>query len=309
MNARLACRTLLFPLFSVLSLVLGPAELVGAAPENGEAAQPKAQALWPKVAPGAKGKTEKDIPAITVYLPPANKATGAAIVICPGGGYGGLAISYEGHEVARWLNSIGVAGIVLQYRVAPYRHPYPLLDAQRALRVTRGNAKAWHLDPNRVGILGFSAGGHLASTAATHFDRGKKNAADPIERQSCRPDFQVLIYPVISFTAAYTHTGSRDNLLGKDAAPELIKRLSNEKQVTDHTPPAFLVHTTEDTVVPPENSIAYYRALHNARVPAEIHIFEKGQHGLGLGAKNAAFAKWPGLCAEWLRVRKMITKN
>jgi acetyl esterase/lipase len=273
----------------------------------GLAAAPTPQPLWPNGAPGAKGKTDRDVPTVTVYLPPEKDATGAAVVICPGGGYGGLAMDHEGHQVARWLNSIGVAGIILKYRHAPqYRHPAPLLDAQRAMRYTRAHAKDWHVDPSRVGILGFSAGGHLASTVGTHFDAGKADAEDPVDRQSCRPDFMVLCYPVISFTERYTHRGSRDNLLGRDAPKELVASLSNERQVTAQTPPTFLVHTTEDTGVPPENSIAFYLALRKARVPGELHIFEKGRHGLGLGPQGSAFAAWPRLCAWWLKERKVI---
>jgi acetyl esterase/lipase len=288
----------------LLLAFVGPAHLLASEPKT-----PREQPLWPKGAPGAKGKSAKDVPAVFVYLPPANKATGAAVVVCPGGGYGGLAISYEGHDVARWLNSLGVAGIVLRYRVAPdYRHPYPLLDAQRALRFTRAHAKRWGIDPRRVGILGFSAGGHLASTTGTHFDRGKPDATDPIDRKSCRPDFMILVYPVISFTAPFTHGGSRDNLLGKNAPKKLVKSLSNETRVTSRTPPTFLVHTSGDTAVQPENSVAFYLALHKAGVPAEIHIYEKGRHGLGLGKKGSAFASWPRRCADWLRVRKVLKK-
>jgi acetyl esterase/lipase len=306
---QLLLRSRRIPVLLVCAFLCGlsPAALAKAEKTNGDNHTPRL--LWPKGAPGAKGKKDSDIPAVIVYLPPATKATGAAIVICPGGGYGGLAMDHEGHQVARWLNSLGVAGVIVRYRVVPYRHPYPSLDAQRAVRYTRAHAKQWHIDPSRVGILGFSAGGHLASTVGTHFDRGKKDAPDPIDRQSCRPDFMVLVYPVISLTASYTHSGSRDNLLGPDAAVSLRKNLSNELQITDKTPPAFLVHTTEDTVVPPENSIAFYLALHKAKVPAEIHIFEKGQHGLGLGRKGFAFSHWPELCVKWLRVRKALGKK
>jgi acetyl esterase/lipase len=293
----------------VSSFLCGPALAALAKAEKTKGQNPKPQPLWPKGAPGAKGKKDADIPAVIVYLPPAAKATGAAVVVCPGGGYGGLAMDHEGHQVARWLDSLGVAGVIVRYRVAPYRHPYPILDAQRAVRYTRAHAKQWHIDPHRVGILGFSAGGHLASTVGTHFDRGKKDAADPIDRENCRPDFMVLIYPVISLTASYSHTGSRNNLLGPRADTSLRKSLSNELQITHKTPPAFLVHTTEDTVVPPENSIAFYLALHRAKVPAEIHIFEKGQHGLGLGRKGFAFSRWPELCVDWLRVRKLLEKK
>ncbi len=291
-------------LASLLLLLARPA----AAADKDQGGPPRPQPLWPGGAPGARGKTGRDVPTVTVYRAPTKTANGAAVVICPGGGYGGLAMDHEGHQVARWLNSIGVTGVILQYRHAPYRHPYPLLDAQRALRFTRAHAQAWGIDPHRVGILGFSAGGHLASTAGTHFDAGQADAKDPIDRPSCRPDFLVLVYPVITFTAPYMHRGSRDNLLGKDPPRELIELLSNEKQVTARTPPTFLVHTSEDTGVPPENSIAFYEALRKARVPAEIHVFEKGNHGLGLGPKGSAFARWPGLCEEWLKGRKMLAR-
>jgi len=269
--------------------------------------KPRPQPLWPDGAPGALGKEAKDAPSISVYLPPADKNTGAAVVICPGGGYGALAMDHEGDQVARWLNSVGIAGIILQYRLAPkYHHPAPIQDAQRALRTVRARASEWKIDPNRVGILGFSAGGHLASTAATQFDAGKPEASDPIDRQSCRPDFAILLYPVISFTAKYTHVGSRNNLLGKDASPEMIKSMSNETRVTPKTPPTFLVHTGEDTGVPPENSVAFYLALREAKVPAELHIYEKGKHGLGLGQNSPGFSDWPTRCVEWLKVRGII---
>jgi acetyl esterase/lipase len=296
----------------VASLLVGTTPFLWGADAD-KSDTPKPIPLWPKGAPGAKGTEDKDVPTVTVYLPAKQKATGVAIVVCPGGGYGGLASGYEGHDVARWLNTVGAAGIVLKYRHAPtYGHPYPLLDAQRALRFTRAHAKKWNVDPRRVGILGFSAGGHLASTAGTHFNThfdekkssAKKDRPDLIDLESCRPDFMVLIYPVISFTAPFAHEGSRINLIGKDAAPDLAKSLSSELQVTARTPPAFLVHTTGDTGVPPENSVAFYLALRKAKVPCEIHIFEKGQHGLGLGPKGSSFSSWPGLCAQWLELRK-----
>jgi acetyl esterase/lipase len=265
--------------------------------------------LWPNGAPGALGKDDKDIPTVQVYLPPADKATGAAVVICPGGGYVFLAMDHEGHQIARWLNSLGVAGIILKYRIAPkYHHPAPLQDAQRALRFTRAHAQEWKLDPNRVGILGFSAGGHLASTAGTHFDRGDKEAKDSIDQQSCRPDFLILCYPVITFQGPHAHIGSRNNLLGKNADAKLVDSLSNDMQVTKDTPPTFLVHTNEDTGVPPENSVLFYLALRKARVPAELHVFEKGQHGLGLGRQGQAFAHWPQLCGAWMQGRGILKK-
>ncbi len=268
------------------------------------AAQPRVEILWPDGAPGAKGQGEGDKPTLTIYLPPAEKATGAAVVICPGGGYGHLAMDHEGHQIGQWLNSFGVAGFIVAYRHrnsgAGYGHPAPIQDAQRAIRVVRSRAKEFGVDPARIGVLGFSAGGHLASTAATHFDDSFCEPRDAIDRVSCRPDFAVLVYPVISFTEPFTHTGSRTNLLGRDAEPALFEKFSNEKQVTPQTPPTFLFHTWEDTVVPVENSISFYLALRKVKVPAEMHVFLKSQHGIGLGQKNGAAGAWPGLCRRWM---------
>ena len=231
--------------------------------------EPKVELLWPQGAPGAVGNEDGDKPTLTIWQPSTEKATGCAIVICPGGGYGHLAVDHEGKQIAEWLNSLGVTAFMLKYRLAPrYRHPAPLMDAQRAIRTVRARAAEFKVDPQRVGILGFSAGGHLTSTAATHFDNGKSDAQDAIEKVSCRPDFAVLCYPVISFTTPYTHVGSRENLLGKDADAKLIESLSNELQVTDKTPPTFLFHTNEDAGVVPENSVLFYLALRKAKVPA-----------------------------------------
>lgn len=270
---------------------------------------PALQPLWPDGAPGALGKEATDIPGIYLYPAPADKATGTAIVICPGGGYGGLAMDHEGVQIARWLNDLGITAAVLKYRLGPrYRHPIELGDAQRALRTVRSRAGAWKLEPARVGILGFSAGGHLASTAGTHFDAGKSDAADPIDRVSSRPDFMVLMYPVITFHPPHAHMGSRYNLLGKDADEKVVESLCNEKMVTRETPPTFLVHTSEDTGVPPENSVLFYLALQKHKVPAELHIYEKGRHGLGLGPANLAFSSWPSRCEAWLRGRGFLPK-
>jgi acetyl esterase/lipase len=263
--------------------------------------------LWPKGAPGAAGDEEKDKPSLTVYAPPAEKANGCAVVVCPGGGYGHLAVGHEGHDVGEWFNSFGVTAFVLRYRIAPhYKHPAPLLDVQRALRTVRSRAGEWKIDPARIGVMGFSAGGHLASTAGTHFDKGNPEAADTIDRASCRPDFMILVYPVISFTSDFTHKGSMRNLLGSDPSPELVENLSNEKQVTKETPPAFLMHTTGDTGVPPENSIVFYLALRKAGVPAEMHIYEQGRHGLGLARDVPALSSWPKRCQDWLDVRGLL---
>ncbi|MCU0918433.1 MAG: alpha/beta hydrolase [Planctomycetes bacterium] len=268
------------------------------------AAEPKVELLWPDGAPGAKGNAEGDKPTLTIYLPAPDKATGAAVVICPGGGYGHLAMDHEGHQIGQWLNSFGVAGFIVQYRHrnsgAGYGHPAPLQDAQRAIRTVRSRAAEWGVDPGRIGIIGFSAGGHLASSAATHFNESFGEPKDKIDRVSCRPDFAVLIYPVISFTEPFTHTGSRKNLLGAEADRALIEKMSNEKQVTPQTPPTFLVHTWEDKGVPAENSIYFYLALRQAKVPAEMHIFPKGPHGFGLGQKLGGASAWPKLCETWM---------
>lgn len=267
------------------------------------AGEPKLVLLWPQGAPGAKGSKEADKPSLTIYLPEKEKATGAAVVICPGGGYGNLAMDHEGHQVAQWLNSNGIAGFILKYRHrgTGYGHPAPLQDAQRAIRLVRSLAKEWGILPDRIGILGFSAGGHLASTAGTHFDKGNAEATDLIDRASCRPDFMVLVYPVISFTEPFSHAGSRKNLLGTQPAADLIEDLSNEKRVTRETPPTFLLHTDEDGGVPAENSVAFYLALRRAKVPAEMHIYAKGPHGFGLGKKGEPVATWPDRCIDWMR--------
>jgi acetyl esterase/lipase len=269
-------------------------------------AGPETQLLWPDGAPGALGTEDADRPSLQICLP-ASKAVGTGVVVCPGGGYGGLATDHEGKQVADWLNSLGAAAFILKYRLGPrYHHPAPLQDAQRALRTVRSNAQAFGVRPDRIGIWGFSAGGHLSATAGTHFDAGDPNAADPIERVSSRPDFLILAYPVISFTAEYSHRGSRKNLLGDALDPALVENLSNEKQVTAQTPPTFLFHTDEDTGVPPENSIAFYLALRKAGVPAEMHIYQRGQHGVGLALKDPALSSWPGRLADWMRVRGLL---
>jgi acetyl esterase/lipase len=270
--------------------------------------EPAVELVWPKGAPGAVGTEERDKPSLTIYLPPADKATGTAVVVCPGGGYGGLAVGHEGKDPADWLNRHGVAAFVLRYRLGPrYHHPAPLQDAQRALRTVRARAKEWGIDPHRLGIWGFSAGGHLASTAATHFDEGKPDAEDPIDRVSSRPDFAILCYPVITLRPPFAHMGSRKNLLGDNPNDELLDSLCNDKQVTNKTPPTFLFHTTADTGVPPENSILFYQALRKAGVPAEMHIYEKGRHGVGLGGTDKVLSTWPDLLAGWLTTHGLLT--
>lgn len=286
------------------------AVLLGFFPLLSCSAQSDEYPLWPEGAPGAMGSNIEDIPTITVYRADPATASGSAIVICPGGGYGALAIDHEGHEVAEWLNSIGITGVILKYRLGPkYSHPIPLLDAQRAIRTVRARAEDWGVDTGRVGILGFSAGGHLASTTGTRFDAGTTDSEDPIERQSCRPDLMILGYPVVAMATEFGHSGSKRNLLGEDPPEELVESLSNEKRVTSETPPTFLVHTNEDSGVAAENSLLFVLALRKAGVPVEFHLFEAGRHGLGLGGglptrgiePDSAFSAWPGLCGTWLK--------
>jgi acetyl esterase/lipase len=271
------------------------------------AAEPKTELLWPEGAPGAKGETPHDKPTLIIYLPEKEKATGTGIVVCPGGGYGGLAMGHEGHDIGKWLNSLGIAAFICDYRHSGkgYKHPAPLDDAQRAIRTARARATEFNIKPNRIGVLGFSAGGHLASTAATHFEAERPDEKDTIQKQSSRPDFAVLCYPVIVFDADYTHKGSQHNLIGQDAAPDLVQSLSNEKQVTANTPPTFLWHTTEDKVVPPENSVQFYLACVKHKVRAELHIYEKGQHGIGLGTKHPGADQWPKQFELWLAGLKL----
>ncbi len=267
---------------------------------------PKPELLWPDGAPGAKGTADEDQPSITPFLVPPGHGTGTAVVVCPGGGYMHLAFEKEGTDIARWLNSIGVAAFVLKYRLGPkYHHPIELGDAQRALRTVRYRAAQYRILPDRIGIMGFSAGGHLASTAGTHFDAGNPAAPDPIDRMSSRPDFLVLCYAVISF-GEYAHKGSMHALLGPNPDPKLVENLSNELQVTPQTPPTFLFATNADRTVPTENSVLFYLALRKAGVPAEIHIYEEGPHGVGLAPTDEALSSWPARLADWLRVRGLL---
>jgi acetyl esterase/lipase len=270
------------------------------------AAQPVTELLWPEGAPGALGDDDKDKPSLTRYLADPAKANGTAVVVCPGGGYGNLAMDHEGKQVAEWLNTLGISAFVLKYRLGPkYHHPIELHDAQRAIRTVRARAQEFHVAANRIGIWGFSAGGHLASTAGTHFDSGDAAAASPIDRVSSRPDFLVLAYPVVSFIDS-VHVGSRTNLIGKDYDPKLAEYLSNDRQVTKDTPPTFLFHTDGDTGVPVENSVMFYLALRRAGVPAEMHIYEKGKHGVGLAQSDPILATWPARLADWFNTRGLL---
>lgn len=267
------------------------------------AAEPPKVLLWPEGAPGATGREEKDQPWVDVYLP-RYWNTGTAVVVCPGGGYGGLAVDHEGRQVAHWWNAQGVAAFVLHYRLgsAGYHHPIEMGDGQRAIRLVRANAEKYKINPNRIGIMGFSAGGHMASTMATHFDAGKADAADSIDRVSCRPDFAVICYAVITMNEPHVHKGSRRNLLGdKENDPQLRDLMSNEKQVTPRTPPCFLFHTDEDAGVPSENSVQFYLALRANKIPGELHIFRTGRHGVGLAPGDPWLSHWPNLLANWMK--------
>lgn len=266
---------------------------------------PKAELLWPNGAPGALGDADADKPSLTPFL--AKSPNGTAVIVCPGGGYQNLAFEKEGTDIAKWLNSLGISAFVLKYRLGPkYHHPAMIEDAQRAIRTVRSRAGELRVQPDRIGIWGFSAGGHLASTAATHFDAGHPNAADPIDRAGSRPDFAILSYPVISMNSEFVHKGSRTNLLGANFDPKLADELSNDQQVTPQTPPTFLFHTTADAAVPVENSVRFYLALRKAGVPAEMHIFENGPHGVGLAPTDATLSVWPELLANWLRGRGLL---
>ena len=253
--------------------------------------------LWPAGAPGAGGEGKEDQPRLTPYLPTSSKPA-PAMVICPGGGYKGRS-HHVVPSVVSWLASLGAASLVLDYRVAPYRHPIPLTDAQRAIRLVRHHAADWSIDPHRVGVMGFSAGGHLAGSAATIFDEGDPQAPDPIDRLPCRPDVLVACYPVITF-GPFGHRGSCRNLLGDQPDPALREYLGLENRVTERTPPTFLWHTNEDAVVPVENVLLMAGALARAKVPYALHVFPRGEHGCGLAEGVSLTSAWPGLCGAWL---------
>ncbi len=263
--------------------------------------------LWSGPAPGALGNDDPDIPSMTVYLPRSTPAGMSAVIILPGGGYRALAMNHEGRQVANYLNGAGIAAFVVKYRLGPrYHHPIEMGDAQRAIRTVRSHAAAWHIDPARIGIMGFSAGGHLAATVSTHFDAGQPAAADPVDRADSRPDFAILAYPVISLIEPWTHQGSKDNLLGENAPADLARSLSPDLAVTNQTPPTFIFQTNADTTVPAENAVHYYLALRKAGVPAEMHIFQNGPHGVGLALDDPALGQWPALLLDWLRTRGLV---
>lgn len=271
------------PIWVVLALIAGATAQT----------TPKPEPLWPNGVPGAVGHEDADRPELTAYL--AKSPNGTAIIICPGGSYSHLSMEKEGSDVARWLNTLNISAFVLKYRLGPrYHHPAMLDDAQQAIRTVRSRAASLGLRADRVGIMGFSAGGHLASTAATHFD------------VATRPDFAILAYPVISMNSEYVHAASRTALLGDHPDPKLLDDLSNDQQVTSKTPPTFLFHTSDDKTVPVENSVRFYLALRKAGVPAELHVYEHGSHGVGLAPGDKVLSSWPERLADWLRGRGLL---
>jgi acetyl esterase/lipase len=261
--------------------------------------------LWKDDAPGAIGSEDKDIPTLTLYFPDPQKATGAGIVVCPGGGYHGLA-NHEGEHYALWLNEQGISAFVLKYRLASggYHHPFILNDVARAIRCVRFMSGEWNIDPKRIGVMGSSAGGHLSSQILTHFDNGKGDDSDPIERQSSRPDLGILCYAVISMLPEIGHAGCRESLIGKEPSAEMVKFASSELNVKADTPPCFIWHTYEDAGVKVENSLVFAEALSKAKVPFDLHVYEKGHHGLGLGSPDYNPSKrlpWTMECSRWLK--------
>ncbi len=284
--------------------------LTSSASAVAQSEQPRTVFLWDSGAPGALGNEPADQPTLALYPLSASGHPQAGVIVCPGGGYVHLSMAKEGTDVAAWLNHHGISAFVLTYRLGPrYHHPVELWDAQRAIRYVRAHAAEYGVDPSRLGIWGFSAGGHLASTAGTHFDRGDNAASDPINRQSSRPDFMILAYPVITLEDPYAHVGSRTALLGEKPEPALVNMLSNEMQVTKETPPAFLFHTTEDRVVPVENSVRFYLALQKAGVPAEMHIYLKGSHGVGLALSDPVLHTWTERLYDWMKAQKIISDS
>jgi acetyl esterase/lipase len=275
---------------------------------------PQTLFLWPGGEPRVSSDQDTTRPTLQVFPAPAGKATGTGVVICPGGGYVRLAVNHEGLKAVEWLNALGISAFLLRYRVGSAdgsvnRYPVPFLDAARAVRTVRARAAEWNIDPGRIGIMGFSAGGHLASTVGTHFDPGNPAADDPVERAGSRPDFMILVYPVISFSTEYRHGGSRTALLGGNADPELVESLSNETRVTAMTPPTFLVHTDEDRSVPAENSVLFYLALRRARVPSELHIYRQGRHGFGMTSTDPVLASWKDRCSDWMKGMGLLDRR
>ena len=287
---------------------------------SGISAQEETLPLWPNGIPNSRESTEKVIsekgeihwiknvqnPDIAVFLPTRQHATGQAVVICPGGGYSGLAYDWEGTDIAKWLNSKGIAAMVLKYRLpnsasVEVSYKAPLQDVQRAMKLVRANAEKWNIDKNKVGVMGFSAGGHLAATLGTQFDHEDAFQKDAIDSLSARPDFMVLVYPVITMKSEYTHQGSRNSLLGENPSGEFVKKFSNELQVKTNTPPTFIIHATDDDAVPVENALLFYKALKEKNIYSEMHIYPEGGHGFSLGLGKGYLQTWPDRLYDWLK--------
>ena len=298
--------TIRLTVLSFLALALIQAQSMHAQSTAGSLPQPVS--LWANGAPGALGTSEADKPRLYPFIPQ-TRSTKAAVLIIPGGGYQIVALGHEGIQIARWLNAQGIAAFVLDYRVAPYKYPVEIDDGMRAMRYVKAHAAQYGIDANSVGVWGFSAGGHLASTIGTHCGAGNADDPDPINRLNCRPGFMILAYPVIGMQAPVTHQGSRDSLLGPNPDPALVQMLSNQFAVNAETPPTFLFATTGDPAVPVENSLDFYRALERAHIPAEIHIFDYSDHGCGLCGTIPTLAQWPLLLRNWLILRKVIPQN
>lgn len=286
------------------------------APNQSSAAEPMKMSLWPSDSngqskvPGAAGTSEGDQPQLIVHLVD-SPSPAPVVVVVPGGGYGGLASGHEGTDIANWLNENGISAAICLYRHrnsgAGYGYPYPIMDAQRAIRVVRANAKSWNVDPSKLGIIGFSAGGHLTTSVCTT-EKIETGIEDDAEKQSSRPDFAIVCYPVIAFGKPYTHVGSQRNLLGSDVSEERLSELSTQNRVTENTPPTFLWHTAEDKVVDPTNAMVYYQALLDHKVPSELHIFQQGRHGLGLAKGTPVTETWPDLCLRWLKLQGVVAQ-
>ncbi|HVY95151.1 MAG TPA: alpha/beta hydrolase [Bryobacteraceae bacterium] len=308
--------TLLLAAAVLLTAQAGLAQPAGASGRGGRGnanAAPQVIPLWPNGVPDALGDSDADKPEITFYR---SGRSGTAVVIAPGGAYRNLSMESEGRQEAYWFNAMGVSAFVLRYRLAPYHYPVELNDAQRAIRIVRSRAQEFGIQPDRIGMMGFSAGGHLTATAGTHFDAGKPDGADPIERVSSRPDFLILCYPVISFQKSVAganvlgaYAASGRNLLGDNPDQATLDNLSDELQVTAQTPPTFLYHTTNDQLVAVENSVQFYLALRKAGVPAEMHLFANGGHGSGMGLTDPALSAWPTLLMNWMRARGLLTRR
>jgi acetyl esterase/lipase len=290
-----------------LCAAIGFAQPKAGPPRANPNAEPETILLWEHGAPGALGEADTDKPSLTIFRTTLRQ-NGTSVIIAPGGGYTNLSMNNEGRQVAGWFNAMGVTAFVLKYRLGPrYHHPIELGDAQRAIRIVRSRAGELGIAADRIGMMGFSAGGHLAATAGTKFDDGNPGAVDPIDRLGSRPDFLVLAYPVISFDPAIAHAGSVRSLLGDNPGPALIQDLSAELHVTEKTPPTFLFSTNADTAVPAENTIRFFLALRKAKVKAEMHVFENGPHGVGLALSDPALSQWPAMLLNWLRGRGLLT--